>query len=105
MQDITAAEMIMIIDACHHRRLYRETVSNRARWAAVPGQLAYDKNMKILSATQADNVALELNSLETRSAFIRIDRKTESKTHSRILTKNKLLFDTEWLFLWGDACS
>ena len=28
------------------------------------GQLAYDKDMKILSATQADNVALELGSLQ-----------------------------------------
>src|SRR5690606_21452822 len=65
MRDITAAEMIMVIDAC-----YSSTAVQGEGFKPGPmgsrglGQLAYDKGIRILSATQADNVALELGSLK-----------------------------------------
>jgi uncharacterized caspase-like protein len=65
MQDITAAEMIMIIDACHSSAAVQgEGFKPGPMGSRGLGQLAYDKDMKILSATQADNVALESDSIE-----------------------------------------
>lgn len=65
MQDITAAEMIMVIDACHSAAAVQgDGFKPGPMGSRGLGQLAYDKDMKILSATQANNVALELNSLE-----------------------------------------
>ena len=64
MQDITAREMIMIIDACHSAAAVQgDNFKPGPMGSRGLGQLAYDKDMKILSATQADNVALELGSL------------------------------------------
>jgi WD40 repeat protein len=65
MQDVTASEMIMIIDACHSAAAVQgDGFKPGPMGSRGLGQLAYDKDMKILSATQANNVALELNSLE-----------------------------------------
>ena len=65
MQDITAAEMIMIIDACHSSAAVQgDGFKPGPMGIRGLGQLAYDKDMKILSATQANNIALELGSLE-----------------------------------------
>lgn len=65
MQDITAAEMIMIIDACHSSAAVQgEGFKPGPMGSRGLGQLAYDKDMKLLSATQADNIALESDRLE-----------------------------------------
>lgn len=65
MRDITAVNTILVIDAC-----FSSTAVQGAGFKPGPmgsrglGQLAYDKDMKILSATQADNIALELDKLQ-----------------------------------------
>ena len=65
MQDVTAAEMIFIIDACHSSAAVQgDGFKPGPMGSRGLGQLAYDKDMKILSATQANNVALELKSLQ-----------------------------------------
>ena len=65
MQDITAAEMIMVIDACHSSSAVQgEGFKPAPMGSRGLGQLAYDKGMRILSATQSNNVALELGSLQ-----------------------------------------
>ncbi|PYT00041.1 MAG: hypothetical protein DMF63_08710 [Acidobacteria bacterium] len=65
MQDVTAAEMIMVIDACHSSSAVQgDGFKPGPMGSRGLGQLAYDKGMKILSATQADNVALELGNLK-----------------------------------------
>jgi uncharacterized caspase-like protein len=65
LRDVDAGEMAMIIDACHS-----------AASVDIPGfkpgpmgdrglgQLAYDKGMRILAASQADDVALEIRDLQ-----------------------------------------
>jgi WD40 repeat protein len=65
LREVDAGEMALVIDACHS-----------AASVEVPGfkpgpmgdrglgQLAYDKGMRILAATQADDVALESEKLE-----------------------------------------
>ena len=65
MLDITASEMMMIIDACHSSAAVQgDGFKPGPMGSRGLGQLAYDKDMKILSATQANNVALELGSLQ-----------------------------------------
>lgn len=65
MQPVTASEMILIIDACHSSAAVQgDGFKPGPMGSRGLGQLSYDKGMKILSATQADNVALELNSLQ-----------------------------------------
>ncbi len=60
MKDVDAGEMVTLIDACHSAASVPESFSGQALWAIVGfGQLAYDKGMQILAATQADDVALE----------------------------------------------
>jgi hypothetical protein len=61
MRDVTAREMLMIVDACHSSAAVQGDNFKPGPMASCGlGQLAYDKGMKILSATQANNVALEL---------------------------------------------
>lgn len=60
LRDIDAAEMAMIIDACHSAA---SVASNSFKPGPMGdpglGQLAFDKGIRILAATQADDVALE----------------------------------------------
>jgi uncharacterized caspase-like protein len=64
MRDITAREMIFVIDACHSAAAVQgDGFKPGPMGSRGLGQLAYDKGMRILSATQADNVAIELGSL------------------------------------------
>lgn len=65
MLDVTAKEMLMVVDACHSAAAVQgDGFKPGPMGSRGLGQLAYDKGMKILSATQADNVALELGSLQ-----------------------------------------
>jgi uncharacterized caspase-like protein len=66
LRKVDAGQMVMIIDAC-----YAADVANSGQEEFKPGpmgdrglgQLAYDKKMRILAATQAGNVALESDKL------------------------------------------
>lgn len=54
--------MIMIVDACHSAAAIEGSDFKPGPMGSRGlGQLSYDKGMKILTATQADNVALENN--------------------------------------------
>jgi WD40 repeat protein len=61
LRDVDAGQMTLIVDAC-----YSSAAIEGSGFKPGPmgsrglGQLAYDKRMRILTATQADNVAMEL---------------------------------------------
>ena len=65
LRDVDAGDMVMLIDAC-----YSASAVEREGFKPGPmgdkglGQLAYNKGMKILAATQADSLALESDSLK-----------------------------------------
>src|SRR5262249_43838475 len=65
LRDVDAGQMSMIIDACHAAASVDAggfkpgPMGNRGL-----GQLAYDKGMRILAASQADDVALEVARLQ-----------------------------------------
>ncbi|MCX6560586.1 MAG: caspase family protein [Candidatus Aminicenantes bacterium] len=60
LQDVDAGEMVLIVDACHSAAAIEGGDFKPGPMGSRGlGQLSYDKGMKILTATQADNVALE----------------------------------------------
>ncbi|HEX5885008.1 MAG TPA: hypothetical protein VFY67_10765, partial [Pyrinomonadaceae bacterium] len=65
LRDVDAGELVLIVDACHST-----AAVDGAGFKPGPmgsrglGQLSYDKGMRILTATQADNVALENKSVQ-----------------------------------------
>jgi uncharacterized caspase-like protein len=63
LKDVDAGELAMIIDACHSAASVPEGFKPGPMGDRGRGQLAYDKGMRILAATQADNVALESEKL------------------------------------------
>jgi len=97
MQDITAAEMIMIVDACHSSAAVQgDGFKPGPMGSRGLGQLAYDKDMKILSATQADNAAFELDCL--RQGILSYALLQDGIISSLAdADNNKQLFSEEWL--------
>ena len=57
LRDVDAGELVMILDACHSGAAPGEDFKPGPMGSRGLGQLAYDKGMRILAATQADNVA------------------------------------------------
>ena len=60
LRDIDAGELVMIIDACHSAASVEGTDFKPGPMGASGlGQLAYDKGMRILASTRADDAAWE----------------------------------------------
>ena len=59
LREVDAGEMVMIVDACHSAAGVPEGLKPGPMGDRGLGQLAYDKGMRILAATQANDVALE----------------------------------------------
>lgn len=64
LRDVTAADMAFIVDACHSAAAVQsEDFKPGPLGNSGLGQLAYDKGIRVLAATQAENVALESGKL------------------------------------------
>ncbi|MBY3297654.1 hypothetical protein HFO10_17165 [Rhizobium laguerreae] len=63
LREVDAGEMVMIVDACHSASSVPAGFKPGPMGDRGLGQLAYDKGMRILAATQADDVALESGEL------------------------------------------
>jgi len=59
LRDVDAGELVMIVDACHAASAVQGRLKPAPMGSRGLGQLAFDKGMKILTATQAANVAIE----------------------------------------------
>lgn len=66
-RDVDAGEMLMVIDACHSAGSVKGEDGSEFKPGPMGsrglGQLAYDKGMRILAASQADDFAFELERL------------------------------------------
>lgn len=61
LRDVDAGQMTLIVDACYSTAAIEGSGFKPGPMGSRGlGQLAYDKRMRILTATQADNVAMEL---------------------------------------------
>jgi WD40 repeat protein len=63
LRNVDAGQMAMIIDACHSAASVPADFKPGPMGDRGLGQLAYDKGMRILAASQADDIALEIESL------------------------------------------
>ena len=68
LRDLDAGDMVMILDACHSGSAAGQEFKPGPMGSRGLGQLAYDKGMSLLAATQADNVAF--GSGESRSGLL-----------------------------------
>jgi WD40 repeat protein len=65
LRDVDAGEMAMVIDACHSAASVEgDGFKAGPMGSRGLGQLAYDKGLRILAASQADDVALETDTLQ-----------------------------------------
>lgn len=65
LRDVDAGEMVMIIDACYSAAsVEAQGFKPGPMGSRGLGQLAFDKGMRILAASQADDIALESNLLK-----------------------------------------
>jgi WD40 repeat protein/uncharacterized caspase-like protein len=65
LRDVDAGEMVMIVDACHSAAaITGQDFKPGPMGSRGLGQLSYDKGMRILTATQSDNVAWEYPTLK-----------------------------------------
>ncbi len=64
LRDVDAGNMVMIVDACHSAASVGEKFKPGPMGSRGLGQLAFDKGMRILAASQADDVALEIDHLK-----------------------------------------
>ena len=65
LRDVDAGEMVMIVDACHSTAaIAGQDFKPGPMGSRGLGQLSYDKGMRILTATQSDNVAWEYPTLK-----------------------------------------
>ncbi len=63
--DVDAGEMLMVIDACYSASIVEgQDFKPGPLGAKSLGQLSYDKGMRVLTATQVSDVALELDEIE-----------------------------------------
>lgn len=65
LRGVDAGDLVMVIDTCHSAGAVEEPGFKPGPMGSRGlGQLAYDKGVKVLAASQADDVALEVRSLE-----------------------------------------
>ncbi|MBX3288182.1 MAG: caspase family protein [Acidobacteria bacterium] len=98
LRDIDAGEMIMIVDACHSAAAVQgQGFKPGPMGSRGLGQLSYDKGMRILTATQADNVALELGELQHGLLTYSLINNGIIKGMADTVPRDKQLYSSEWL--------
>jgi WD40 repeat protein/uncharacterized caspase-like protein len=97
LRDVDAGEMVMIVDACHSTAAVAgQDFKPGPMGSRGLGQLSYDKAMRILTATQSDNVAWEYPTLKQGMltyALIRDGIEAKQADHDR---DNTITIE-EWL--------
>jgi WD40 repeat protein len=98
LRDIDAGEMVLIADACQSSA----TVGGQGfkpgpMGSRGLGQLAYDKGMRILASTQADDVALESNLIKQGLLSYALIHDGIEAGQSDFKPKDKTIMLSEWL--------
>lgn len=97
LRDIDAGEFIAVIDACQSAAIVGEGFKPGPMGDRGLGQLAYEKGVRLLVATQSDNVALENKSLKQGLLSFALiqDGLVDEKADFR--AKDGTIFVDEWL--------
>ena len=98
LRDVDAGEMMMIVDACHSAAAVQgKDFKPGPMGSRGLGQLSYDKGMRILTATQADNVALEIGNLQHGLLTYSLVKNGLELELADYQPKDNKLFSNEWL--------
>ncbi len=98
LRDVDAGELVMIVDACHSTAAIEGLDFKPGPMGSRGlGQLSYDKGMRILTATQADNVALENKSIAQGLLTYSLTRDGLEGQHADFRPQDKKITLLEWL--------
>jgi WD40 repeat protein len=98
LRDVDAGEMVMIVDACHSTAAVAgQDFKPGPMGSRGLGQLSYDKGMRILTATQSDNVALENGNLKQGLLTYALVREGIEAGQADYKPKDKTITIAEWL--------
>ena len=98
LRDVDAGEMVMIVDACHSTAAVAgQDFKPGPMGSRGLGQLSYDKGMRILTATQADNVAWEYPTLNQGILMYALLRDGIEAKQADFKPRDKFILLSEWL--------
>ncbi len=98
LRDIDAADLVMIIDACHSAASVEGTGFKPGPMGASGlGQLAYDKGMRILASTRADDVALESSQTQQGLLSYVLVQDGLVNRHADFEPRDRNVYVPEWL--------
>jgi len=98
LRDVDAGELVMIVDACHSTAAIDGLDFKPGPMGSRGlGQLSYDKGMRILTATQADNVALENKSIAQGLLSYSLTRDGLESQRADFKPQDKKITLLEWL--------
>jgi len=101
IRDVDGGEIVMIVDACHSAASVEgEGFKPGPMGSRGLGQLAYDKGMRILAASQADDVALESDRLKQGLLTYALVHDGIEAFQADFKPKDNKITLTEWL-LYG----
>jgi WD40 repeat protein len=98
LRDVDAGEMVIIVDACHSASAVEGGDFKPGPMGSRGlGQLAFDKGMRILTATQSDNVALENKRIRQGLLTYALVRDGIKARQADFKPKDSTITITEWL--------
>ncbi len=98
LRDVDAGEMLLVVDACHSAASVQgEGFKPGPMGSRGLGQLSYDKGMRILTSTQADDVALESNLTQQGLLTYALTRDGIERGRADFKPKDDSITVSEWL--------
>jgi uncharacterized caspase-like protein len=98
LRDVDAGELILVVDACHSAASVQgEGFKPGPMGSRGLGQLSYDKGMRILTSTQADDVALESGLIEQGLLTYALTREGLEAARADFKPKDARITVAEWL--------
>lgn len=98
LRNVDAGDLTMIIDACHSSAAIEgNNFKPGPMGSRGLGQLSYDKGMRILAATQANNFALENNQLEQGLLSFALVKNGLEQGQADFKPADQIIWMREWL--------
>jgi WD40 repeat protein/uncharacterized caspase-like protein len=98
LRDVDAGELILVVDACHSAASVQgEGFKPGPMGSRGLGQLSYDKGMRILTSTQAEDVALESGLIEQGLLTYALTRDGLESARADFRPKDARITVAEWL--------
>jgi WD40 repeat protein len=98
LRDVDAGEMLLVVDACHSAASVQGAGFKPGPMGSRGlGQLSYDKGMRILTSTQADDVALESNLTQQGLLTYALTRDGIERGRADFKPKDDSITVSEWL--------